>query len=267
MHVYLYFRMMAILFTHHWYTYRLRISTYLINYGLFYPIVLTISFGYLQPRTYFNDTTGTLGLVLIAGVLLIMLASLSGDMAYAFLHDKSTKGYVYYLQSIFPYFIIYLSYIVFATCWVSAVISLFFIVSWGTFSLFSTGTVQSIQITKLFIAIILSSCTWVCYHYLASVVLNNVHQISPFWVRITMPLQMLGGMFTPWAIMYAVSPYLGYLALCTPFIYVTEGLRAALLGGSYFLNYTLCMITLTIICFILICVGLHRFKKQIDCVV
>lgn len=84
------------------------------------------------------------------------------------------------------------------------------------------------------------------------------------WMRFVFPLWFLGGFSFTWYSFYSFSPVLACIDLINPYIYISEGIRAALLGQEGFINFWLC-------CFAIVCWtgcfawwGIVRLKRQLD---
>jgi hypothetical protein len=70
---------------------------------------------------------------------------------------------------------------------------------------------------------------------------GTISRMRNIWTRFIWPLWMLGCYQFSWAALYAASAQLAYLTLCNPVLYVTEGMRGALLGNPDCLPWELCV--------------------------
>ena len=68
----------------------------------------------------------------------------------------------------------------------------------------------------------------------------------------------------PLGALKSFSPFLGRLMLLNPFVYITEGLRYALLGDPQFLPVWQCAPMLAGFTVLFTCGTWHFFKKKID---
>ena len=68
--------------------------------------------------------------------------------------------------------------------------------------------------------------------------------MEDFWPLIGSPMMSSGSIFFTWKKLYAFSPALGSVTLLNPITFVVEGLRAALLGGTDYLQLWLCMVVI-----------------------
>ena len=84
------------------------------------------------------------------------------------------------------------------------------------------------------------------------------------WVRIVFPLWFLGGFEFSWNSVHLIAPKLSYLLLLNPIIYMTEGVRAALLGQDGMISFWICCLVLSVM---FVGVGYWSFKalkKRLD---
>lgn len=95
--------------------------------------------------------------------------------------------------------------------------------------------------------------------------MQRISDVRNIWMRVVFPLWWIGGFSYSWQTTYSVFPSLGYIMLLNPFIYINEGIRAAMLGQEQFLNFWICFVVLLITTFILGYVGITKFLKRLDC--
>ena len=74
----------------------------------------------------------------------------------------------------------------------------------------------------------------------------------------------LGGFWAPLYIVQQSSTLLGYIVYLNPIIYLTEGLRRALLGDSAFLPVGVCVFALFGFSVLFTLLTFHFFKKKTD---
>ncbi len=123
-------------------------------------------------------------------------------------------------------------------------------VSWGWFF----ALLCSNALMYGFFSIFLSSC------------IENMSKIGSMWIRVVFPLWMLGGFQFTWEMMYAKSPLLAYVLLLNPFLYTTEGMRAAILGQSGSLPIALSFFAGLALTFVCGCIGVSRLLRRLDAV-
>lgn len=100
-----------------------------------------------------------------------------------------------------------------------------------------------------------------------SSVFSKASQIGNIWTRVVNPLFMFGAYFFPFSSVLTVSPMLAKFFLINPIIYVTEGLRSAMLGPSEAsIPFWICPTMLIFFSMVFIWHSTKRFKKILDCV-
>ncbi len=99
-----------------------------------------------------------------------------------------------------------------------------------------------------------------------SSIFSKASQIGNIWTRMINPLFMFGCYFFPYSSIVAISPLLAKVLLINPFIYITEGLRSAMLGAEGNLPFWICPIALSFYCLFFVWHSVKRFKRILDCV-
>lgn len=84
------------------------------------------------------------------------------------------------------------------------------------------------------------------------------------WPRLLVPLWTMSSALVTWKKAFAWSPHIGYIMLLSPFTYVSEGLRSALLNNEDYIAWPLCCAI--IILYIIVNLLILRFgiKKRLD---
>ncbi len=104
------------------------------------------------------------------------------------------------------------------------------------------------------------------FSLLLSCYVQNIQQLGSSWMRIIFPLWTLGGFQFTWAVLFAKSKTLGYLALLNPALYAQEGVRSAILGQAENLPCWLCFVALVIFTALCAFVSIKTMMKRLDCV-
>ena len=94
--------------------------------------------------------------------------------------------------------------------------------------------------------------------------MQSSNRVVQYWTRFNIPLILFGGFWTPYAILKHFSPTLAYINLANPIVYITEGLRQALVGGQQFLPLWFCIVMMLGISTICILATFYLFKKHVD---
>ncbi|MCL5875673.1 MAG: ABC transporter permease [Candidatus Dependentiae bacterium] len=246
-----------------WYQYKNRIlSYYLINYAFIYPAMYSLSFGYLQANLFFNGADPLRGTTLFVGNFLLVVIVVSSNLGLQLLFDLEHERTIDYLMTIAPARLIIIEKILFTSLFTFFILSPYYPVAkllLGSFFLTS-----SLSIPKTVIMLYASCLMCSAYNHLVACVLPGSDGISRFWRRVNTPLFMLGGFWVPFYVVKQFSSLLGTIALLNPFLYITEGMRQAVLNSSLFMSFERSLFFL--ICFtgIFICAALRVFKRRVD---
>ncbi|KIX85521.1 hypothetical protein J120_00930 [candidate division TM6 bacterium JCVI TM6SC1] len=241
-----------------------RIWTYVINYGMIYPIVYTFCFAYLQTRIYFGPENITLRSTLFIGNILLVMLILIYKLTVETLLDLESHKFVAYLANSSSCATVIVERIIFIS-----IFSFLVLVPFYPFAKLLLGT--QFDTTHAWwpgtFLVLLCSC-WFCTSYCmcAMVYMPTTKALTNFWTRVNQPLFTFGGFWIPLATLSSYSPVLGYLSYANPFIYITEGLRRSLLANPNFLNLYICCSFLSLAGIILTILAIYLFKKRLDCV-
>jgi ABC-2 type transport system permease protein len=80
---------------------------------------------------------------------------------------------------------------------------------------------------------------------LLSAFVPSMDKFDILWTRIIFPLWVLGGFQFSWHSVHSTAPKLSYILLLNPITYMSEGVRAALLGQNCALPYWICCAVLS----------------------
>ncbi len=251
------------LFRRDCYVHTQSIGNYLINYAILYPIIYTLMTAYFQANTYFNTIDPKAGTLLFCGNVVIMLMILSFINHIDILYDVEGPKYVDFQLTFCSAFTLIMERIIFYGLFTFILMAPFFPVS----KLILPAYIDTSHTSWPAVMIILFLASFWCsaYQLMAICLLQSTDSIISFWKRANVPLMDFGGMWIPWYIMYTYSPFLGYAAYLNPLMYVTDGLKQALVGGPEFFAISTCIVALTgftILCSLLAWV---IFKKRVDC--
>ena len=234
----------------------------LINNVLIYPIIYSIAFAYLQSRAYFGNNAESMGTLVFAGNIIIPLMNNAFFIAFDLFFDLLHSRHITYQITVLNPRLVLLQRLL--TTWLFC-----FILSapfYPIAKLILGNKLNTTHTQWALVMIIIAAGSFCCasYHLLAACIIKRPYQINTFWARINIPMFTFGGFFIPRYIIESFSPILGALLYLNPAVYITDGLRQALVGGPHFLPIWLCTGVLIItgcICFFITC---YCFKKQID---
>lgn len=243
------------------YVYRNRIGNDLFNYALLSPLVFSISFVYLQANIYFGQDEGMIGTVIFAGNILIPIMVMAYKITFELLFDLEKNRYI-------DYQIIVLSpaWVIFERIFFASIVSFLVTIPFFPMSKIILGQhffTEKTSWIKLFSVLLAGSFCTVSYHQLFAVILRT-HQIGMFWARINHVVMVMAGAFMPIYTIQEYSPLLGHLIKLNPLLYLTEGVRQALLNDEMFFPFKLCMIVLCLWTLFFICLTCYFFKKRVD---
>jgi ABC-2 type transport system permease protein len=87
-------------------------------------------------------------------------------------------------------------------------------------------------------------------------------RINYLFALLLLPLSLLGCVYYPWMALHAI-PWLQYLTLVNPVVYMSEGLRAALSPGIPHMPLGMVYGLLTAACVVMLWIGLAKFKARV----
>jgi len=239
------------------------INRYFINYSIIYPVLYSLTFGYIIPVTNLaNAHLVSISLLLPSSMIFLFLTLNMNQNIFMLLDLESSKYIEFQATLLKPKFIILEK-----VC-ISGILTTIFLLPFFAVSkliLQNAFDTTNLSIFKLLIIISLTSFTIASYVIFSILNMKDSHHIGNWWRRINAPLNLLGGSWVPWFTMLKVSTTLGIIALLNPFIYVTEGLRGAILGTDLFISFIYCVFALLLFTFIFINLAIKKLKKRIDC--
>lgn len=244
------------------YVYGKKLKNYLFNYGFLYPLMYASVFGYLQPRILFPDNPVAKGTLLFSANILLIIFIMSFDLGIRLLFDLENNRYIDYQTTRLSPKLVIIQQILFSACFTFLITLPFFpmakLVMQNSFDTSNTSWFQ------LYVIIFLA-CVFCCtHHFLASCALSSSRKIVSFWMRFNTPMINFGGFWAPFMIIKKFSPTFGKLLLLNPVIYISEGLRQAIIGGNTFLPFWQCAGALIIFSIGAIALTCYFFKKRVD---
>lgn len=233
---------------------------HIVNYSLIYPILYIFCFAYLQTQIYFHGQT-QIGTMVFSGTCIVPLLVMTFHITFDLLFDLEKNHHTdYQITAIDPRLLL-TEQILFSSFFTFFIMTPFFLLA----KVFASSFIDlsNIHWPSLFLILYLAALCFSAYHKLAATVLT-VKKISIFWTRVNYVLMILGGFWIPLHVMREFSPILGFLIRFNPFVYVTEGLRQSIIGGSRFLPLYQCASALFVLSVIFTLLSFHFFKKRVD---
>jgi hypothetical protein len=231
-----------------------------INYSLIYPGLYIFCFAYLQTQIYFQGQT-QIGATVFAGTCLVPLLVMTSHLSFDLLFDLEKNHHTDYQITALNPRLLLVEQILFSSFFTFLIMLPFFPLA----RIFADSFIDlsNIQWASLLCILYLGSLCFSAYHKLAATIIT-VKKISMFWTRVNYILLQLGGFWVPLNIISTFSPTLGFLVRLNPVLYLTEGLRQSIVGGSKFLPWAQCASALAMLSIIFTLLSFHFFKKRVD---
>ncbi|MCL4361220.1 ABC transporter permease [Candidatus Dependentiae bacterium] len=241
--------------------YSARFKRYLINYTLFFPILFALCFGYMLPQLSPLSHILKNGTIFL-GSILVVLFPMSFNMLIDILIDLEQERFTdYQITKLNP-----LLFIIEKVLFCSSVIFIFLLPFLPITKAFLGNQLDlnAIQILPTIAMLYASSLIATSFTMMAICLLKDSSQSRKFWRRCNIPLMITGGFLAPYEIMSKVSPVLRTLTIFNPMLYVTEGLRSAVLNDAQFISYKICIPVIFIYSCIFIVLANKFLKKKMD---
>lgn len=237
-----------------------QLINHFINYSLIYPALYIFCFAYLQTQIYFHGQT-QLGAIVFSGTCLVPLLVMTSHISFDLLFDLEKNHHTDYQITALSPRLLLIEQILFSSFFTFLIMVPFFPLA----RLFASSLIDlsNIHWSSLFSILYLGSLCFSAYHKLAATIIT-VKKISMFWTRVNYILLVLGGFWIPLHVIRSFSPTLGFLVRLNPIVYLTEGLRQSIVGGSRFLPFTQCVSALAVLSIIFTLLSFHFFKKRMD---
>lgn len=244
------------------YVYWQRSTSYFINYCIIYPAIFSFAIGYLQANLFFGPGSEKVGTIVFIGHVIIIVFVLANNLTMNLLFDLEGVRFIDYQITILSPRLVLLERIIFASLFTFIMAIPFFPIA--KLILMQGLVTQNTSWFFVYVLLYIGALSCAAYHQFAACVIESSRQMRSFWMRFNFIMITLGGIFTPWYITYKFSPLLGYLMLLNPLVYITDGLRQAIVGGKEFLPIWVCIIALCIFTTIFTILSWHAFKKKVD---
>lgn len=244
------------------YVYRKQIKRFFVNYSILRPLFFSFSFAYIQANVVFQTQQTKFVTVFLIGNTMMILLVLSFTLACTLLFDFEHERFIDYQISILRPKLVILEHIVFSSLFCFVVMLPFFPVA----KLILQNSFDSSHASwpQAFLILYLGSLCCCAYHFLAICVMKGPSSIISLWMRINIPMLILGGLLVPLHVIQKFSPHLSSIVYLNPIIYLTEGLRAAILGTPEFLPVSICAAVLFGFSVVFILLTFYFFRKKTD---
>jgi ABC-2 type transport system permease protein len=240
-----------------------RLSTWLVNYGIIKPILYSVYVAYVQSRVFFGAQGDPMrGTSMFAGEMLFVIFPLTYQLMISLLYDLEAERYIDYQMTFLSAPFILTQRIIFSSLFTFMMTIPFY--PFAKLLLGSNIATDNTRWLALFGFLYICSLAISAYHMLAACTLKTSQQTRTLWARVNLPLIFLGGLSVPLYIMRNHSPLLGKISYLNPVIYMSEGLRQAILGGPQYLPLWLCTTALLAYTLIFTALSWYIFKRRVD---
>lgn len=240
------------------------ISGYAINYILIYPIVFSVETAYLQANTYFDTSSPQICTTMFTGYILLIIMIFTYQRNIELLFDLENKRFIDYQITVLHPFLVLLERIIFTALFTFVISLPFYPVA--KLILPSYIDTSNTSWPKVLLFLLLGSLCASAYHLLAACIVKKSSNIDSIWARANIVLIDFGGLWIPWIAMNHYSQTLGYLVYLNPLIYLSEGMKGAILGGGQFLDFGICVTMLILFSVLFTGTCWLIFKRRVDCV-
>ncbi|MGB8367036.1 MAG: hypothetical protein WCD44_01640 [Candidatus Babeliales bacterium] len=243
------------------YIYRKKLLDNIINYSLLYPLIYAVSFVYLQSSIYFTDNSTFMGTLIFAGTIMLPIMVLTYEITFALLFDLEQDRFIDYQIILLSPRLVLLERIVFATLF-----SFFLTIPYFPVSKLLLGSrldLSTISWPALLAILLFGSFCFASYQLLAACILKS-NQLRTFWSRVNGLFITFGGFWIPLETMAQYSTILGICVQGNPALYLTEGVRQAILQRPIFFPLSYCVFILCIMSVFCILCSWYFFKKRTD---
>ncbi len=134
----------------------------------------------------------------------------------------------------------------------------------GKLVLWKQMDLAQIFYAQLLLSLIFSSVFYACFVLWASSIISSMNKLGSVWARFIFPMWFMGGFQFSWMALYHVLPTVALISLLNPMIYITEAVRAAMLGQTGYINFWLCLLAIVFFSGFFLVLGMRNLKKRLD---
>ncbi len=232
----------------------------LIN-AITWPGSLAITFGYVLPSVGMNQQYGTFLLVgALASTFFYLSLGMGSELVSDFCSMRCIDFYFTLPTSSYRFV---LSYRVFSFAFHSVIISLPLLLI-GKFILGSRMDLSQLSIIKLLLVVLLSGTFFGFFGLWLAAWIPTNRAFNSVWRRVYTPMQLLGCYWFSFFTGFKVFSYIACIALLNPLTYMCEGVRAAVMGQTEYLNFWLCLAVLIAYTIGFGWYAMHKLKRRLD---
>ena len=257
-----YVRVMAQLFCKDMYVFSYNWQKFAVNYVIVTPITTIVSFGYLFTHIAMHHPTPYAITNFIVGNNLWPLFLIAFSLNIGLLFDIYGERVIDYQVTVIKPALLIVERALFVA--IISCINLLPFYPLAKLILGQTFVITHISWLQVMTILALGSLFCSIYTIFFAFFARGIGAIGNLFMRMNYPLIQLGGSFIPWHVMNAYSPLIGRLTYVNPMLYITEGFRQAILGGTQFFSFSMCVCALLIFSGIFLMLALYFFKRKLD---
>jgi ABC-type multidrug transport system permease subunit len=244
------------------YVYKKRFWSFFIDYSIIETSINVVIFGYFLPNLGGQVQSPTYVSTVVLGSVLWSIVPLTFSILLDFWFDFEHANYIAYQVTILSPWLVLLEKVLFLSLYCFSML-LFYIPLCKLIlgDLLATGSISWIKLCgmiylSVLVALTLNLCM-ACYF-------ESSDKIANMWLRIFHPLMSFGGVTVPLVIMQQYSQVLGTVVWFNPFLYITEGVKDSVLGGTTFIPALWCMPALLVFAGLFFYASTHYLKRKMD---
>jgi hypothetical protein len=134
----------------------------------------------------------------------------------------------------------------------------------GKICLWHELDMRSIEYGKLTIMLFVQNIFYACFVIWVASIVSSISKLGSVWARFIFPMWFMGGFHFSWLALYTVTPIIAVINLLNPMMYITEGVRATVLGQAEHINFWVCVGVVLICAVICFMRGAHNLKRRLD---
>lgn len=100
--------------------------------------------------------------------------------------------------------------------------------------------------------------------FLASIT-PSLNYTTTIKLRIIFPMWFMGGYQFSWCMLYQTNPWIAYISLANPTLYIIEGMRGTVMHSPGLIPYHICLLATIGFTVLFGLLGVQSFKKRLDC--
>lgn len=234
----------------------------IINYCVLYPMMHSFIFGYVLPTLYFGTHAAATATSMFAGTMVVNLVVLASIVNIELLFDLENTRYIDYQMTILSPRLILTQRIFFTSLFTFAILAPFFPIA--KLLLGSSFVTTKTSWPSLMFVLYLSALCASAYTQLYACIVPSSRKLRSFWMRINFSLIAFAGFLVPWYVIKQFSPFFGKLLVFNPLLYITEGMRQAILGSPDYLPLWISCSMLLLWSIVLTLLSWYFFKRRVD---